>query len=56
MHARVSVPVNGRFELYARVRNVLDERYAENASYTQARGEEYAPGLGRTVYVGVQYR
>ncbi|HLU24701.1 MAG TPA: TonB-dependent receptor [Longimicrobiales bacterium] len=56
VHARVSVPVNGRFELYARVRNVLDERYAENASYTQARGEEYAPGLGRTVYVGVQYR
>lgn len=56
VHARIGVPVTGRLELYARVRNVLDERYAENAAYTQARGEEYAPGLGRTVYVGIQYK
>jgi len=36
--------------------NVLDRRYAEAAQYTAARGEEYAPGMPRSLYLGVQYR
>jgi iron complex outermembrane receptor protein len=36
--------------------NVLDERYAEAAQYTVARGEELAPGMPRSLYLGVQLR
>jgi outer membrane receptor protein involved in Fe transport len=54
LHA--NVPVTERLELVGRMLNVLDRRFAESALYTEARGEEYAPGLPRTVYVGAQYR
>lgn len=43
-------------ELYGRVANVTDERYAESSSYTQSGGEQYAPGMARTFFVGLQYR
>jgi outer membrane receptor protein involved in Fe transport len=42
--------------LYGRLMNLTDERYAERASYNAFRGEELAPGLPRTVYLGVTYR
>jgi outer membrane receptor protein involved in Fe transport len=42
--------------IYGRLMNVTDERYAERASYNAFRGEELAPGLPRTVYLGVTYR
>jgi outer membrane receptor protein involved in Fe transport len=50
-----SLPVGRHLTVIARMMNVTDERFAESASYTQARGEEFAPGLPRTVYVGLQY-
>lgn len=42
--------------IYGRLMNVTNERYAERASYNAFRGEELAPGLPRTVYLGVTYR
>jgi iron complex outermembrane recepter protein len=56
VNVRADVPVTRGLEAVARVNNLLDERYAEGASYTQAAGEEFAPGMPRTVYLGVQWR
>lgn len=41
--------------LFARVKNITDERYATAAAYSQFRGEEFAPGMPRSVFVGVSY-
>jgi len=43
-------------ELIGSVINLSDRRYAESASFTTARGREFAPGLPRTYYAGVRYR
>jgi len=56
INLRADVPVTRGIEAVARVSNLLDERYAEGASYTQAAGEEFAPGMPRTVYLGLQWR
>lgn len=50
-----NVPFGSSVELIGRVVNLTDERFAENAVYTAARGEEYAPGLPRSIYVGLRY-
>lgn len=42
--------------LFARLMNATNARYAERATFTTARGEEFAPGLPRTFYLGVQYQ
>lgn len=42
------------WELYGRVMNLTDRRYAEAAAYT-ASGREFAPGMPRTAYVGLIY-
>jgi outer membrane receptor protein involved in Fe transport len=52
---RASYPVAGHLTLSARVMNLTNIRYAESSSYTVARGQEFAPGMPRTVYAGVQY-
>jgi outer membrane receptor protein involved in Fe transport len=54
-HARASFPVAGHLTLSARVMNLTNKRYAETSGYTTARGQEFAPGMPRTVYAGVQY-
>ncbi|HMB93071.1 MAG TPA: TonB-dependent receptor [Rhodothermales bacterium] len=41
--------------VFGRVINLTDELYAERATYNAFRGEEFAPGLPRTVYIGLQY-
>jgi iron complex outermembrane receptor protein len=56
LNLHATVPVTGTVELVGRVNNLADERYAETAAYTVARGEEFAPGMPRSVYLGVQYR
>lgn len=53
LHANVAIP--GGLEVVGRLMNVTDSRYAELAAFTQARGEELAPGMPRTVYLGLQY-
>jgi iron complex outermembrane receptor protein len=53
---RAAYGVTRRLQLFMRLNNLLDERYAERASYNAFRGEELAPGLPRTLYVGVSVR
>lgn len=43
-------------EVYARLMNLTDERYATAASFNKYRGEEYAPGMERTFYAGLNYK
>lgn len=50
-----NVPFGRRLELIGRMVNVTDTRFAENAVYTAARGEEFAPGMPRSIYIGLQY-
>ena len=43
--------------LFVRVMNLTNKRYAERATFaTDLRGEEFSPGLPRTLYLGVQYQ
>ncbi|MFW6199309.1 MAG: TonB-dependent receptor, partial [Gemmatimonadota bacterium] len=45
--------VTDGLEFFGRLENVADERFAERASYNAFRGEELAPGLPRTLRIGV---
>jgi iron complex outermembrane recepter protein len=54
--ARAEVPVTPSVALFARLTNALNERYAEMAQFTTARGAEYAPGMPRSLYIGARYR
>ncbi|MEX1184111.1 MAG: TonB-dependent receptor, partial [Gemmatimonadota bacterium] len=56
VNIHANVPVAGSVRVVARMLNIMDTRFAESASYTAVRGEELAPGMPRSVYVGVQYR
>jgi iron complex outermembrane recepter protein len=53
---RAEAPVTPRVAVFARLTNALGARYAENAQYTVARGEEFAPGMPRAFYLGARYR
>lgn len=59
INLRVNHFMSKRFELYARIINVADKRYATSAKYTPAgfgpEKFEYAPGMPRTTYVGMKY-
>jgi iron complex outermembrane recepter protein len=52
---RAHLPMTAEVTVFGRLMNVGNTRFAESAGYTAARGEEYAPGLPRTLYVGVSY-
>jgi iron complex outermembrane recepter protein len=54
--ARASAALGRRIEAFVRVTNVADARYAESASYNAFRGQELAPGLPRTFYMGLEVR
>lgn len=51
---RYSYGVTDRVEIFGRVNNVLNELYAERASFNAYRGEELSPGLPRTFYLGMR--
>jgi iron complex outermembrane recepter protein len=53
---RMSYDLGDRVELFGRVTNLTDARYAETASFNEFRGEELAPGLPRTLYLGARIR
>ena len=55
LHIRAQQPLLDRLSVFGRVHNVTNERYAETASYTDARGQEFAPGMPRTFYVGLEW-
>ncbi|HEU5209422.1 MAG TPA: TonB-dependent receptor [Longimicrobiales bacterium] len=56
LHVRAQQPLLDRLSVFARVHNVTDERYAETAAYTDARGQEFAPGMPRTLYFGLEWK
>ncbi len=49
---RANYPVSKQLEVYGRVMNLRDERYATATAYFSS-GPQYAPGAPRTVYVGM---
>lgn len=53
MHISANMFVSKGVELFLRLHNVLNERYATNSRYTVAGGEELKPGLPRTLFGGV---
>jgi outer membrane receptor protein involved in Fe transport len=55
LNLRANLPLNAAWEVFGRITNVADRRYAESSSYTTSRGEEFAPGMPRTLTLGVQY-
>ena len=59
LNLRASVPVTEQLEVTGRVNNLTDRRYAESVGVTgpaSALREEFAPGLPRTVFLGLQLR
>lgn len=56
VNLQAATPVGRGLELTARLNNVTDRRYADTAAFTTARGAEYAPGLPRSLYLGVAWR
>ena len=55
LNVRANVPVAKGLELFARVTNVTDELYAERANFNVFRGDEFAPGMPRSGYLGVRF-
>lgn len=55
-NVQAAVPLPHDLEVIGRIVNLADTSFAESASYTLSRGEELAPGMPRTVYLGLQYR
>lgn len=58
-HALANVRVQHEFPRgirgFVKVLNVFDTLYAESASYTIARGREFAPGRPRTFFAGIEF-
>lgn len=52
---RGAYAVNDRIEVFGRMMNVFDARWATVAQYTSSR-EEFAPGMPRTLYGGMTVR
>ncbi len=55
MNLRANYPFSKKWELYGSIVNLADRRFAETASYTVTTGSQYAPGMPRTFYIGIQY-
>jgi iron complex outermembrane receptor protein len=53
LHAAYTITEN--FEVFGRMMNIMDERWATLAQFTNSR-EEFSPGLPRTLYGGVTVR
>jgi outer membrane cobalamin receptor len=56
LNFRFNIPVFNTFELYGSLFNLTDKRFAESASYTPQRGEEFAPGMPRSFNIGFTYK
>jgi outer membrane receptor protein involved in Fe transport len=53
LNLRARVRLRPSLELHVRALNLANVRYAESASYTLARGREFAPGAPRTVFAAL---
>ena len=60
INIRVNHNLSKKLEVYARLMNIADKRYATSAKYTpagfSAEKFEYAPGMPRTIYLGMKYK
>jgi outer membrane cobalamin receptor len=54
VNLRVSTPITPRAELFARVVNLTDRKYAELLSYDNFLKEQYTPGAPRSVVLGMR--
>jgi outer membrane receptor protein involved in Fe transport len=54
-HLRASSPEYRGVVISMRLLNLLDERYSTLSSFTQAQGEQFAPGQGRRLYLTAEY-
>lgn len=52
---RINYFATKKIEVYGRLMNVTDERYATSASISSGQ-RTFAPGMPRTVYVGMKYK
>ena len=52
---RASSPPLRGFALSARLMNLTSERYSTLSAYTVSQGEQFAPGMGRRLYVTTEY-
>jgi outer membrane receptor protein involved in Fe transport len=43
-------------DIFIRIMNLADRRYADSASQSSSSGALYAPGLPRTAYAGIEAR
>ncbi|WP_440055721.1 TonB-dependent receptor [Pseudoalteromonas sp. T1lg65] len=56
LSAHVKWQLDPKLALTFRVKNLLDERYAERADYTSFSGDRYFPGKPRNVLLSVDYQ
>jgi len=56
LNLRANWEVNDRWNIFARVNNLLDKKYAERADYTFFTEERYFPGTPLNLFVGVEWR
>lgn len=60
VNLRMNYFLDKNFELFARIINANDQRYATAAKYSPAgfrpAKSEYAPGMPRTLYAGIEYK
>jgi outer membrane receptor protein involved in Fe transport len=54
-HLKASYQANKQLKLTAKVNNIADEVYAENANFSFGR-EKYTPGAPRQLFAGLDYR
>jgi outer membrane receptor protein involved in Fe transport len=55
LNLHASVVASQNVELFGRLINVTNQRYAELASYDAVQQSQYTPGAPRMVYMGVRY-
>ena len=54
LNLRVSYQISENLQLYARLLNITNSRYAERADYTSFTDERYFPGKPRSFYIGIK--
>ena len=53
-HLKATYKVNKQLNLSAKINNITDDTFAENASYSYGK-EKYTPGAPRQFFAGLEY-
>lgn len=56
VNLRANWKLNNRWNVFARINNLLDKKYAERADYTFFTEERYFPGMPLSLFVGFEWR